>query len=95
MIDTSAILRESVEAVCPACPNRGLCWEKHKQKTNEAISHTYRRMEESQRERFFSPEVIEKAFSQNGFSLVAAYGSLNQTAPTATDEKCYYVVKRD
>lgn len=57
--------------------------------------NTYRRMEESQRERFFSPEVIEKAFSQNGFSLVAAYGSLNQTAPTATDEKCYYVVKRD
>ena len=57
--------------------------------------NTYRRMEESQRERFFSPEMIEKAFSENGFSLVAVYGSLNRTAPTSTDEKCYYVVKRN
>lgn len=57
--------------------------------------NTYRRMEESQRERYFSPEVIEKAFSQNEFSLVASYGSLDKTAPTATDEKCYYVLKRN
>ncbi len=57
--------------------------------------NTYRRMEESQRERYFSPEVIEQAFSQNGFSLVASYGSLNKTAPTNTDEKCYYVVRRN
>lgn len=56
---------------------------------------TYRRMEESQRERYFSPEVIENAFLQNGFSLVAAYGSLNKAAPTDTDEKCYYVVRRN
>jgi len=57
--------------------------------------NAYRRMEESQRERFFSPEVIQKAFSQNGFSLVASYGSLNKTSPTDTDEKCYYVVRRN
>lgn len=57
--------------------------------------NTYRRMEESQRERYFSPEVIEKAFSQNGFSLIASYGSLKKTAPSPTDEKCYYIVKRN
>lgn len=57
--------------------------------------NTYRRMEENQRERYFSPESIESAFTQNGFSLVAAYGSLSKTAPTDTDEKCYYVVKRN
>lgn len=57
--------------------------------------NAYRRMEECQRERYFSPEVIEEAFSKNGFSLVAAYGSLNKTAPTSTDEKCYYVVRRN
>ncbi|MBR6795202.1 MAG: class I SAM-dependent methyltransferase [Clostridia bacterium] len=55
----------------------------------------YRRTEESQRERLFTPEEIRQAYETNGFSLVAIYGSLDRATPSDKDEKQYYVVQRN
>lgn len=56
---------------------------------------TYRRMEESQRERLFDDETVEKAIADHAFTLVATYGSLSLSPVTDRDEKRYFVIRRN
>lgn len=55
---------------------------------------SWRRLEESQRETFFSDEDLERAYKKSGFEAVAIYGDLQKNAPSPTDEKRYFVLRR-
>lgn len=54
----------------------------------------YRRLEESQRETYFSDRTIEKAFTENGFEKVAVYGAPDRKPADDSDEKRYFVLRR-
>lgn len=54
----------------------------------------YTRLEESQRQIYLSREVIEAAYTENGFETVAVYGSHERTAPKDDDEALWFVIRR-
>lgn len=60
----------------------------------EGKNGKYTRLEESQRQVFFSRESIEKAYMAECFETVALYGSSDRSAPTDTDDALYFVIRR-
>lgn len=60
----------------------------------EGKGGNYTRLEESQRQTYFSKEAIERAYLDNGFETVALYGSHAFTAPKEDDEALYFVIRR-
>ncbi len=60
----------------------------------EGKDRRYRRLEESQRQVYFSPEAIERAYTENGFETVARYGGSDRHPPKDDDEALWFVIKR-
>ncbi|MBQ7365078.1 MAG: class I SAM-dependent methyltransferase [Clostridia bacterium] len=60
----------------------------------EGKNQSYRRLEESQRQVWFSPEAIERAYTRHAFETVAVYGSTEEEPPKDTDEALYFVIRR-
>lgn len=54
----------------------------------------YRRSSETQRQVYFSPEEITRAYEKAGFETVGIYGSTKRDAPKDTDEALYFVIKK-
>ncbi len=55
----------------------------------------YTRYNENFNEIAFTDEEIVGAFESNGFKLVCKYGDLNRNQPTETEERVYYVIRRE
>ena len=54
----------------------------------------YCRFEEGQRQTYFAPEDIERAYRKAGFETLGIYGSVDRDAPKDTDEAIWFVIKR-
>lgn len=55
----------------------------------------YRRSSEYFAERAFSDSDIKKLLSEAGFNDIKAYGELRKTAPSDTEERVFYVARKD
>lgn len=55
----------------------------------------YRRSSEYFAERAFSDSDIKKLLSEAGFSAIKAYGELKKTDPSDTEERVFYVARKD
>lgn len=55
----------------------------------------YRRSSEYFSERAFSDSDIKKLLSEAGFSDIKVYGELKKTAPSDTEERVFYVARKD
>ncbi|MBR2988003.1 MAG: class I SAM-dependent methyltransferase [Clostridia bacterium] len=60
----------------------------------EGKNGKYTRLEESQRQVWFSPEAIERAYTSACFETVAVYGSPEKSAPAEHDDALYFVIRR-
>ncbi len=54
----------------------------------------YTRLEESQRQVYFAPDEIERAYQKAGFETLAVYGSVKKDAPKESDEALWFVIRR-
>ena len=55
----------------------------------------YRRSSEYFTESAFSDETIRRLLKEAGFSDVKAYGELSRHAPSETEERIFYVARKD